>query len=49
MASLLQYLEEVLEEHAVLLEDGFTSLIEEVWLLKMIHKLRESYKRNGLI
>ena len=45
----LSYLDEVLDEHTLPLEDVGTGLIEAVWLLKMIAKTRGAYKKHGTI
>ena len=46
---LLGYLREILDEHTLPLEGSKASLIEALWLLDMLKKLEDGYKKNGLL
>ena len=46
---ILTYLRKVLDEHTLPLENSNAGLIEAEWLLDMIHKVEEGYKKNGLL
>lgn len=44
---ILKYMEEVLDEHTIPLEDLGTGMVEAVWLIKMINRTRDVYRSNG--
>ena len=46
---MLFYLQLVLDEHTIPLEDPNTGLIEAVWLLDMIRKVEAAYRDYGTI
>jgi hypothetical protein len=44
---LIDYMRTVLDEHTIPLADEGAGLIEATWLVDMIHKVEEHYKKNG--
>ena len=43
------YLRQVLDEHTIILSDKTTGLVEAEWLVDLIHRLEEYYKKNGTL
>jgi len=47
MEPMIAYMREVLDEHTLPLADKGAGLVEATWLVDMIHKTEEHYKKNG--
>ena len=46
MDPMIAYMRQVLDEHTLPLADKGAGIIEAVWLLNMIRKVEEHYKKN---
>ena len=44
---MIAYMREVLDDHTLPLEDMNAGIVEAVWLIKMIHKVEEVYRKHG--
>lgn len=49
MEPIIEYMRKVLDEHTIPLADKGSGIVEATWLIDMIHKVEETYRKNGTL